>query len=353
MSLTHLARILRPKLFRDIVGQEIPVKMVQNALAANNMRPVCVIFGPSGVGKTTLARLIALWQCCTGERLHEPCGSCVNCEAILNDIHPDVVELDGGTCTSVENIKAMLATTQYTTATYNLNDKKVYILDEVHMISKHAMTALLKEFEKDLTNIQFILATTNIDKLPVAIISRALQLRLDSVSDEKIGENLKKVALEADYSIDEGSVSAIVYAAHGSVRQSLSLLEQVALWSTKIEVNSTENILGIISFDIVKEIIQAFENHSIDELFAVLDKIKEVNPETVVAQVLSEINKKIANKTASDILISVGYELAEAAILIHNFPYSNNLLHITFGHALSIHKEEKPRLSDLARKLFD
>jgi DNA polymerase-3 subunit gamma/tau len=252
----------------------------------------------------------------------------------------------------------MLSTTQYTTVPYNSSDKKVYILDEVHMISRHAMTALLKEFEKDLRNIQFILATTNIDKLPVAIISRALQIRLDSVSDNQIADNLRKVASKASYIIDEESISSIVYASHGSVRQSLSLLEQVALLSKQIDSKLTESVLGLASSDIISQIVEAFEKESMTDLFQILDNIKDLSNETIISQTLSEINKRILSKSASDTLISIGYELAEAAILIYNFPYSDNLLHITFGHALLKHKsedakEEKPRLSDLARKLFD
>lgn len=356
----HIARVLRPKKFEDIIGQDTSVKMVQNAVINNNMRPVCIIFGPSGVGKTTLARIIALWQCCTGDRTNEPCGCCENCLAILSDTHPDVIELDGGTYTGVENIKAMLSTTQYTTASYNTNNQRVYILDEVHMLSRHAMTALLKEFEKELAGIQFILATTNIDKLPVAIVSRALPVRLDSVPSELIISNLNKVAFKSDYSIDPESLQMIAYASHGSIRQSLSLFEQVGLLNNEITSENTRKLLGLAGIDSVNRIIEAFEKQSLNLLMDEISKVQDVDSMTFITQVIASIQQRIQEKSASELLINIGRELAEAAVTIHNLPYSNNLIEITFGYALIKTKtnvvepasNDGPKISDIARKLF-
>jgi DNA polymerase-3 subunit gamma/tau len=357
MIVAHLARVLRPHRFADMVGQEVQVQLVQKALITG-LRPVVVIFGPSGVGKTTLARIIALYQCCTNHVLNEPCGACQNCVSILQDTHPDVIELDGGTYTSVEHIKSILSTVQYATTGYNLQNRRVYIIDEVHMISRHAITALLKEFEKELPNTQFILATTNIDKLPSAIVSRALPIRLDPIPDDKMSTRLKEVVSESGYTIDEASVESIVYGAYGSMRQALSLLEQVSVLSKEITGMVTESVLGLVPSNAIEQLLDVFEVGDINKLFKIIGEVKKnLDPEMITSQLLNRISKKIQKNQASDRLIQIGYELADASIMLHNLPYSHNLLEIIFGTILIRYRPEepasKPRLSDLARKLFE
>jgi len=336
-----------------MIGQGDHIQVVQAALGSHLMRPVCVIFGPSGVGKTTLARLIAMWQCCTN-RTEEPCGECQNCTAILDDTHPDVVEFDGGTYTSVEHIRSITSSINYTTANFNTNAQKVYILDEVHMISRHAMTALLKEFEGDLKSVQFILATTNIEKLPVAIVSRALPVRLGPVSESDLSKYISIVAQSNGYAISSPAVDAIVYCADGSVRQALSLFEQVSIVSRNIDENMVRRLSGLALRESISSIVESLENRSLEALLSNLGSITDADPENVVAQVLSEIHVRIKNKNASKMLIVIGNLLAEGAITIHNLPYSKKLLEIIFGYALLKAQQILPEtnLSQLAEKMF-
>lgn len=336
MNFTHIARTLRPKKFADIVGQTTSVRLIQQALIRNLMLPVCSIYGPSGVGKTTFARLIAMWQCCTDRQNNEPCGICTNCSMILNDTHPDVFELDGGTYTGVENIKSLLDTCNYSTCVENLNNKKVYILDEVHMLSKHAMTALLKRLEEPLNNLQFILATTNVEKLPDTILSRSFKIRLDPVPQVVINQYLQKVCEVIGSKADTESLSYISYAANGSMRQALSFLEQISIIAnSNISADITQEVLGIASHNIIGSFIDLFDSSDIDKMFVLLQNIKHVEPMLFLKQILSKIQDKIWDKTASTKLIRIGYDLAEASIVMHKSPYSNNILEICIGYALA------------------
>lgn len=356
MVMSHISRMLRPRRFCDVVGQKVAVDLVKSALVKDMMMPVCSIFGPSGTGKTTLARLIALWQCCSSKINDEPCGECQNCSMILSDSHPDVFELDGGTYNSVEDIKSMLESSNYAASSYNQSGKKVYILDEVHMLSRHAMTALLKRFEEPANGLQFILATTNVEKLPETILSRSFQVRLESVDSETVAEYIDHVSHQNGYKIDKESISCITYASHGSIRQALSLLEQITiLCSGNISQDRTRSMLGIASHDLIEDIILAFESKNITRLFDMTKKVKDIQPMMIVKQLLSQIQSKIKAGNASNLLIQIGYDLADASIVMHRSPYSENLLEICLGNALlkNAPNVETTKLSDIARQIFE
>ena len=347
MTLSHIARVLRPHKFTEVIGQDIAVKLIKNALLNKLMLPVCTLFGPSGVGKTTLARLIAMWECCTNHIDDEPCGECVNCKSIISDSHPDVFELDGGTYTGVDNIKSMLEGMSYATSSANRNNKRIYILDEVHMLSRHAMTALLKRFEEPMDNTQFILATTNIEKLPETILSRSFQIRLNSVDTETVALHLQLVARQGGYQIDKESVDYITYAAQGSVRQGLSFLEQATiLCGGTIRADATRQMLGLASQEAVDKIVDNIIDREIDKLFELLAELHEVQPMMLMKQVLHTIQLRSKDDEQA---LRIAYDLAEASIVMHQSPYSDNILPICLGY-VSVKNYEK--LSDVAKKLF-
>lgn len=310
-SISHLARVLRPRKFADVIGQEIPSTLIQKALVNSMMLPVCTIFGPSGVGKTTLARLIAMWQCCE-ERTDEPCGLCGNCSAIIADAHPDVFELDGGTYTGVDDIKSMLGEIGYKTS---MAKKRVYILDEVHMLSRHAMSSLLKKFEEELSGVQFILATTNVEKLPDTILSRSFQVRLDPVRDIKL--YLRKVSDLLEYKIDDDSLECIEYVADGSVRQALSRLEQLAImYDFEVTSENARKALGIAANASIDAILKTLEEGQLGELTTIAKQLGDVPPIGVLKQLVRKIRARMLEGKASKRLIEMGMELVEASLLV-------------------------------------
>ena len=324
-SISHLARVLRPRRVGDVVGQELSSKLIQKALLNDMFLPVCTIFGPSGVGKTTLARLIAMWQCCEN-RTEEPCGDCPNCAAIVADAHPDVFELDGGTYTGVEDIKSMLGEIDYKTS---MSKKRVYILDEAHMLSRHAMSSLLKRFEEELSGVQFILATTNVEKLPDTILSRSFQVRLDPVKDLK--NYLRKIADLMEYEIDEDSLECLEYVADGSVRQALSRFEQLAIMCDfRIQSAETRRILEIASIGSIHRLLEGLEEANLEQIIAEIKQLGDVSAIGVLKQLVREIRTRMLSGKASKRLISIGEMLLEASLLVTK---SNNALEICLANA--------------------
>jgi DNA polymerase-3 subunit gamma/tau len=296
------------------------------------MLPVCIIYGPSGVGKTTIARLIAMWQCCTSLINNEPCGECANCVAIINNANPDVYELDGGTYTGIEAIKLMLEGMEYSTL---LSTKKIYILDEVHMLSKSSISALLKKFEEPLDGVQFILATTNIEKLPDTIISRAFRIPLNSISNELITNNLAKIAKDNNIIYDDKVLDYISDMSNGSVRQSLSLFEQLAiLCNNNITKNPALKMFGLSDSDMINDIVEILQNKTPAYLMEYLSlREKSAN---LIKQVLGEIQNRLRAGKASDRLIKIAYKLADASMIIHKSPYSEYLIEICLGNSMFV-----------------
>ena len=223
-----LARKYRPQTFADLIGQEVLVRTLTNAFASGRIAHAFVLTGIRGIGKTTTARIIARGLNCigadgNGEPTTTPCGVCANCVAIAEDRHVDVIEMDAASRTGVDDVREIIDSVQYapTSARY-----KVYIIDEVHMLSKNAFNALLKTLEEPPPHVKFIFATTEIRKIPVTIISRCQRFDLKRVELDELSAHLIGIAQKENVTLPEECARLIATAAEGSVRDALSLLDQ-------------------------------------------------------------------------------------------------------------------------------
>lgn len=222
MSYLPLANKYRPRTFSEVIGQDTTVTALKNALQTGNLASAYLLTGTRGIGKTTLARLIAMAVNCTAPREgFDPCGHCELCLGIIEGNNPDIYEIDGASKTKVEDMRTLLENTLYLPL---ISQKKVYIIDEVHMLSQHSFNALLKTLEEPAAHVLFILATTELEKIPVTIRSRCIHFSLlpcpASLIHDRCTHILEQEAIPYDDSLD-----LIVKTAHGSLRDALTLLE--------------------------------------------------------------------------------------------------------------------------------
>lgn len=243
-----LARKYRPQNFEDLLGQDALVQTLTNAIKNNRLHHAYILTGIRGVGKTTTARLIARAINCIGPdgnggpTIH-PCGVCENCKAIAADRHVDVIEFDAASNTGVDDMREILDGIRYkpTNARY-----KVYIIDEVHMLSKSAFNALLKTLEEPPAHVKFIFATTEIRKVPVTILSRCQRFDLQRLSIDTLLELFRKVLAAENIEAEEEALSMVARAADGSARDGLSMLDQaIVLGDGKVQAQTVKNMLGL------------------------------------------------------------------------------------------------------------
>ncbi len=243
-----LARKYRPQSFEDLLGQDALVQTLTNAIKNNRLHHAYILTGIRGVGKTTTARLIAKAINCIGPdgnggpTIH-PCGECENCKAIAADRHMDVIELDAASKTGVDDIREILDGVRYKPVNARY---KVYIIDEVHMLSKSAFNALLKTLEEPPAHVKFIFATTEIRQVPVTILSRCQRFDLQRLSVEILVNLFEKVLKAEKISYDLQALQMVARAADGSARDGLSMLDQaIVLGNGNIDAETVKNMLGL------------------------------------------------------------------------------------------------------------
>ena len=244
MSYMVLARRWRPQKFADLVGQDVVVRTLKNALASGNLAHAYLLCGIRGVGKTTIARLMAMAVNCHSPSAGEPCGQCPACLGIAAGSNLDVQEMDAASHTGVDDVREILDGVRYPPSFLNT---KVYIIDEAHMLSKSAFNALLKTLEEPPARVLFILATTESDKLPLTVRSRCQRFDLRSLGQVEIADYLQHVFATESVRADADAVSAIALAADGSVRDALSLAERVFAYAGEhLTLESVQMALGMI-----------------------------------------------------------------------------------------------------------
>ena len=247
MEYRVLARKYRPQSFSDLLGQEVLVRTLNNAFSQGRLAHAFVLTGVRGVGKTTTARIIAKGINCIGSDGNggstiNPCGVCENCTAIMEDRHVDVMEMDAASRTGVDDIREILDGVRYKPVVAR---NKVYIIDEVHMLSRNAFNALLKTLEEPPENVKFIFATTEIRKVPVTVLSRCQRFDLKRLKMEDLTNLFSTVCQKENVTIEKDALTALGRAADGSARDGLSLLDQsMALSSGNITAAVVQGMLG-------------------------------------------------------------------------------------------------------------
>lgn len=253
-----LARKWRPKNFSQVVGQETTVKALKHALKTNRLHHAYLLTGNRGVGKTTIARLVAkAVNCPVGEK-NEPCANCKTCNEIDSGNFLDVIEIDAASNRGVEEIQIILEQTQYAPST---GLKKVIVIDEVHMLSNHAFNAMLKTLEEPPDHIVFILATTDPNKIPATVVSRCLQFVLRNISSKFIFSYLQEILTTEEIYFEKNALKEISYAADGSMRDALSITDQaLACGEGKIVEETIIEILGLVKKSAVNRLIMSIAN---------------------------------------------------------------------------------------------
>ena len=255
MNYKVLARKYRPQNFQELIGQDILVNTLKNALNDGRLAHAFLLTGIRGIGKTTTARIIAKAFNCEGNNNHKPtfeiCNNCGPCNAITKGNSLDVIEIDAASKTGVDNIREIIESVMYST---NEMRFKIYIIDEVHMLSTAAFNALLKTLEEPPNNTKFIFATTETKKIPATIISRCQRFDLKRIDDEVLINHLKSICVKEDITIDDESLKQISSSSEGSMRDALSILDQVAaLSNNQIQITELRQLLGIRSkLDFIK-----------------------------------------------------------------------------------------------------
>ena len=258
MTYQVLARKWRPKTFADLVGQEHVVKALKNALDKGRLHHAYLLTGTRGVGKTTIARILAKSLNCENPHDGEPCGKCRSCSEIDSGRFVDLLEIDAASNTCIDNIREVLENAQYapTAGKY-----KVYIIDEVHMLSKSAFNAMLKTLEEPPEHVKFILATTDPHKVPVTVLSRCLQFVLRNMTAQQVADHLAYVLTAEQVPYEPPALQLLGRAAMGSMRDALSLLDQaIAMGSGTVSEPDVRHMIGAVDKHYLYELLQGIVN---------------------------------------------------------------------------------------------
>jgi len=270
-----LARKYRPTTFAEVIGQDALVRTLTNAIASGRLAHAFMLTGVRGVGKTTTARIIARALNCvgpdgTGGPTPSPCGQCEPCRAIAADRHVDVLEMDAASRTGVDDMREIIDGVRYRPSSARY---KIYIIDEVHMLSRHAFNALLKTLEEPPEHTKFVFATTEIRKVPVTVLSRCQRFDLRRVDMERLAEHFGTIARKEGASITDAALTLIARAADGSVRDGLSLLDQaISMEGAEVGEEDIRRMLGLVdrghTFDLFDAVMRGDVAGALDRLAA-------------------------------------------------------------------------------------
>jgi len=293
MNSLNLARKWRPKSFDQIVGQQISIRMLLNGLFLNKFFPVYLFAGLRGCGKTTTARVFGAAVNCqnlnkfqkdpNGNKI--PCLECDSCKSMLQGNHPDFIEIDAASHTGVDNVRQIIEASSYMPL---LGQKKIYLIDEAHMLSKAAFNALLKILEEPPASVLFILATTEVPKIPATVLSRCFQVIFTSIEKTELINHIKSMCAQENVSIEDSAIELIIAETEGSVRDAINLLERVRFSQAVVTTDIILSVLGKIS---------------VQELCVLFDCLLEQDPSKVLTQLKAMNFQSLSPQNLWDMLI--------------------------------------------------
>jgi DNA polymerase-3 subunit gamma/tau len=291
MSYLALARKWRPTKFKEVVGQAHVLTALENALSQNRLHHAYLFSGTRGVGKTTIGRLFAKGLNCETGITSTPCGECATCKEIDEGRFVDLLEIDAASRTKVEDTRELLDNVQYKPARGRF---KVYLIDEVHMLSRHSFNALLKTLEEPPEYVKFLLATTDPQKLPVTILSRCLQFHLKPISVDNIHEQLDHILEQENVMSESRALGMIAHAADGSMRDALSLTDQaIALGNGNVVTDTVAHMLGTLDTDQAIHLLEAISSKQPQQAMACIQALAEngVEWDGLLSQLATQLHR--------------------------------------------------------------
>ncbi|MBS3951439.1 MAG: DNA polymerase III subunit gamma/tau [Methylomicrobium sp.] len=291
MTYQVLARKWRPRNFSEIVGQEHVVNSLINALKHNRLHHAYLFTGTRGVGKTTIARILAKAINCEARKDYNPCGQCNVCIEVDQGRYPDLIEVDAASRTKVDDTRDLLENTQYAPSSGRY---KVYLIDEVHMLSGHSFNALLKTLEEPPEHVKFLLATTDPHKIPVTVLSRCLQFNLKSMLPDQVFLQMETILQKEAIEAESPALRMLARAADGSMRDGLSLLDQAIVFGNgRVNLDDVTAMLGTVAQQPVDNLINALVERDALKLFQVIDALSDLTPDfgDVLQRILLVLHK--------------------------------------------------------------
>ena len=291
MSYQVLARKWRPKTFNEVVGQQHVLAALANGLRENRLHHAYLFSGTRGVGKTSIARLFAKGLNCVNGVTAEPCGECEHCKAIEEGNFIDLIEIDAASRTKVEDTRELLDNVQYKPV---VGRYKVYLIDEVHMLSRHSFNALLKTLEEPPEYVKFLLATTDPHKLPVTILSRCMQFHLKALEPQQISAHLADILQQENIPFEDLALDKLANAAQGSIRDSLSLTDQaIAMSNGNVTLSVVKEMLGLLDESQAIDIVYALQQGNGEKLMQVVNAVadKAGNWDELLREVAENLHK--------------------------------------------------------------
>ncbi len=321
MSYKVLYRKYRPSDFDNVVGQKYTIDMLRNAITSGKHSHAYIFTGPRGTGKTSCAKIFAKALNCEHPVNGNPCGECISCSSFLDS--PDIIELDAASNNGVDQVRDLIDSVRLVPSTLNY---KVYIIDEVHMLSTSAFNALLLTLEEPPEHVIFILATTDIQKVPITILSRCQRFDFKPISSSDIIDRLKHICSLESISASDEALAEIANLSAGGMRDALGMLDQLSNDNSEISLDSVNSYFGSISSKKIDAIISAIFNNDVDSLISIFDDIKSsgVNYSVLVEKLVSALRDyaigiKVGKYNADfDVAINLIFDLNESLSNVSN-----------------------------------